>query len=165
MRFKIVLFTVLGCVLLQSCNKKTAKPAAKFEVNYNVVISNKVLEPSIISGFFGHMTKMHKKSNSPKPSRTPILIFPFEDKEAIESVKYEANGKTFYNLKALASRGVLPKYKFIPNKFGFYQMDLGEGKFCILMAEGSKHAFYPGGLGILSTTMTDLMELNLSADH
>jgi len=135
-------------------------------MHYNVVFSNKIKEPSVVAGFYGIMTKgKYKKSNTPKPSSTPILIFPITDKEQIESVRYEEKGKIFYNLKKLASQGITAKYRFIPNSSGFYQMDLGEEQFCILIAASSKKGFYPGGLGILSASMTELVELNLSGDY
>ena len=165
MRIKILLIATISCVLLQSCQKKVATATEKFDVNYKVPISNKIKEPSIISGFFGTVTKTNKKKGTTDPSKTAVLIYPFDLKEQIEAVKYEENGVTFYNLKALASQGVLPKYKFIPNKSGFYQMDLGEEQFCILLEVGNKKGYYPGGLGVLSASMSVLMQLDLSADY
>lgn len=164
MKIKIVLILVVTSFLFQACNKSAA-PTTIYNMHYNVVISNKVKEPSIVAGFHGHMTKAHKKSGSPKPTSTPVLIFPITDKEQIESVRYEEKGKIFYNLKQLDKQGVKAKYRFIPNKFGFFQMDLGEGEFCILIEAGSKKGFYPGGLGILNASMTELIELNLSGDY
>jgi hypothetical protein len=164
MKYKIILTVVVTCFLFQACNKSAA-PATIYNMKYNVVISNKIKEPSVVAGFFGHMTKAHKKSSTPKPSSTPILIFPFAEKEQIESVRYEEKGKIFYNLKKLAAQGIKAKYRFVPNSSGFYQMDLGEEQFCILIAASSKKGFYPGGVGVLNASMTELVELNLSGDY
>ena len=164
MKIKIILIVFATCFLFQACNKSAA-PTTIYNMHYNVVISNKIKEPSVVSGFYGHMTKAHKKSGNPKPSSTPVLIFPITDKEQIESVKYEEKGKIFYNLKKLATQGVTAKYRFVPNSSGFYQMDLGEEQFCILIAASSKKGFYPGGVGVLTATMRDLVELNLSGDY
>jgi len=164
MKVKIILIVVVTSFLFQACSKSAA-PSTVYNMHYNVVFSNKLKEPSVVAGFYGIMTKAHKKSGTPKPSSTPVLIFPFVDKEQIESVRYEEKGKIFYNLKKLASQGITAKYRFIPNSSGFFQMDLGEEQFCILIAANSKKGFYPGGLGILNASMTELVELNLSGDY
>ncbi len=177
MRAKIILLFICSFVLLAACQKKATTKNESTMIGYDVKILKKITEPTIIAGFYGKVLKyegdfMPKtvadstvKTKQPEPTQTAILLFPIEMKDQIEEVKYEEKGTTFYNLKTLKKKNILPKYRFVPNKIGFYQMDLGEVEYCILLEIKGKKGYYNGGLGVISSTHDKLVELDMRVDY
>ncbi len=176
MRAKLIWVVIVVCVGISSCTKKANNQTDQI-INYTVKISNKVTEPTIIGGFYGKvmlyegdfMPKVSEagstETKQPEPSQAPILLFPVELKEKIESVKYEEDGKSFYNLRALKNQKVLPKYRYVPNKSGFYQMDLGNKSYCVLLELKGSRGYYNGGIGTLQSQHNVLVELEMRVDY
>ena len=165
MRLKTTLLIILSMVVLAACQKKAnTKLKPEESIVFNVKISKKIVEPQIISGFYGKVLRTEGDSlNEAEVSRTPILVYSVDLKEKIEAAKFEEKGNTYYNLKKLKKQGVLPTFRFVPNKSGFYQMDLGNGQFCILLESNKKKGYYMGGLYTIQSSADRLVEMNIQA--
>ena len=171
-RSKTILPLLVLLLLFAACRKNSI-PQVK-TTTLKVKIPNKIKEPTIISGFYGYVMKyegdfMPKMSadgqnmtRKPTPVDNKLYIYAFDHREKIEQAKSASKGKGFYELRKIDAK---PKYIITPNKYGFYQMDLGEEKYCILIAVDKKHLYYNGGIGVISSSRKDLMQIEMRIDH
>lgn len=173
MKLKTLSLVIIAIFALSSCKKKNTPQKDDYFFTYNVKIHKKILEPTIISGFYGKVMR-YEGNFMPSPGvepRTPevadneILVFTADLKSKIEEAAIEENGLTFYNLKKLKKAEVKPKYIIKPNKSGFYQMDLGAGDYCFLIAIKNNRGYYNGGLQTITTKDGALKELEMRVDY
>ena len=173
MKLKTLSLVIIAIFALSSCKKKNTPQKDDYFFSYTVKIHKKILEPTIISGFYGKVMK-YEGDFMPSPGvepRTPevtdnaILVFTADLKSQIEETAVEENGITFYNLKKLKKAEVKPKYVIKPNKSGFYQMDLGAGEYCFLIEIKKARAYYNGGLQTFTTKDGELKEMEMRIDY
>jgi len=178
MKLKTVAFMALAILAISSCNKKNTPSKKKdYLFTYNVRVSNKITEPTIISGFHGtvmkyegdFMPKMDATgadvTNKPEVVRNEILIYTADLKGKLDSATYTDDGVTFYSLKKLKKAKVKPKYIIRPNKSGFYQIDLGTGEYLALIKINKKKAYFNGGVRTLQGTSDKLTKLEMRIDY
>lgn len=179
MRTRLILSSLFVTAFFLGCKKENVPQEDKqYYFTYRVKIADKIKEPTIISGFYGHVMEYkgdfmpqisdsttQTKANKPVPVRNKILLFQADQKEAIESVAYQEEGITYYNLKKLKKMRVEPKYTIVPNKSGFYQFDLGDKEYYILLELKKNKGYYNGGVQLLKGTTSTLQELELRVDH
>ena len=128
-------------------------------------------EPTIISGFYGSLLEYEgdfAQENTEKkgvPARNSILLYNIEHKEAIEGVAYQDNGKTFYDLSKLEKMDIDPKLTVIPNKKGFYQFDLSDKSYCVLIEVKKNTGYYSGGLTVFEGSSDQLNDRELRIDY
>ena len=171
-RLRIVLPALVLFFIFASC-KKNNVPRVK-ATTLKVKIPNKIKEPTIISGFYGYVMKYEgdfmpkisadgqNMTRKPTPVDNKLYIYTFDDREKIELAKSASRGTGFYALKKIDAK---PRYIITPNKYGFYQMDLGEEKYCILIEADKKHLYYNGGVGVISSSRQDLLQLEMRIDY
>jgi hypothetical protein len=174
MRIKTILSVLIIFSLTVGCKKKDSKKVDKdYFFSYRVEISKRILEPTIISGFYGRVMEYkgnfqpvtNGEAKKPEPSQDRILLFLADNKAAIDEAAYEEGGKTFYNLRKLSKKKVEPKYTIIPNKSGFYQFDLGDQEYYALIQIKKSKGYFNGGAKLLKGTVSTLEELEIRIDH
>ncbi len=178
MKLKTVALLALAFIALGSCKKKNTPTKKNYFFTYNVRISNKITEPTIISGYYGKVQKYEGdfqpkqdlETNEaivrkPEPVRNEILIYTADQKGKIDSVAFQDNGFTFYDLKKLKKAKVEPKYIIKPNKSGYYQIDLGNGEFLALIRIKKNRGYFNGGVRTLKATAGSLKELEMMIDY
>jgi len=170
------LFLALSILLVvASCGKKDVPQKVRF-FTFKVAINRKIVEPTIINGYYGQMN-LYKgdfatKNDStglvakqPEPARYSILVYEAQNKAAIDSAGYMKNGKQFYNLKKLKKAEIQPKYEVIPNKSGFYQIDNSNTPYLVLICLNKRTGYFPGGVGTLPGLTGELKQLEMRVDH
>ena len=168
----------LALLALSSCNKKNTPSKKKdYLFTYNVRVSNKITEPTVISGYHGKVLKYegdfmpkmdasgNNATNKPEAVRNEILIYTADMKGKIDSAAYNDGDVQFYSLKKLKKAKVKPKYIIKPNKSGFYQIDLGTGEYLALIKINKKKAYFNGGVRTLTGTSDKLTELDMRIDY
>lgn len=174
MRIKTILSVLIIFSFAVGCKKKDSKKQDKdYFFNYRVQISKKILEPTIISGFYGNVMEYkgnfkpdaNGETKKAEPSQTRILLFLAENKEALDGVAYQEAGKTYYDLRKLKKKKIAPKYTIIPNKSGFYQFDLGDQEYYALLEIKKSKGYFSGGAKLLKGTVSTLEELEMRVDN
>lgn len=173
MKLKTLSLVLIAIFALGSCKKKNTPQKKDFFFTYQVRIKKNILEPTIISGFYGKVMKYEGdfmpspgvEPTQPEAVRNEILVFTADLKEKIEATAYEEGGITFYNLKKLKKEDVAPKYIIRPNKSGFYQMDLGVGDYCFLIRIKKNRAYINGGVQTITTKAGELKEKEMRIDY
>jgi hypothetical protein len=174
MRIKTILSLFIIFTLALSCKKKDAeKPEKVYSFNYRVKISNRINEPTIISGYYGHvmeykgnfMPSPEAEPNKPKPVENKILLYSVDHKEAIEASAFQENGITFYNLRKLKKMDIEPKYTVLPNKQGYYQFDLGDKEYFAIIEIKKSKGYFNGGAKLVKGSVSTLEELEMRIDY
>uniref|UniRef100_UPI00404784A6 hypothetical protein n=2 Tax=Roseivirga sp. TaxID=1964215 RepID=UPI00404784A6 len=174
MRIKTLLSVFIIFALCLSCKKKDAeKPRKVYSFNYRVKISNRINEPTVISGYYGHVMEYKgnfipspdAEPNQPKIAQNKILLFLAEHKEAIEAAAYQENGITFYNLRKLKKMDIEPKYTILPNKQGYYQFDLGDKEYYAILEIKKSKGYFNGGAMLVKGSVSSLVELEMRIDY
>lgn len=162
-------------LVVASCGKKNV-PLTNYFFTYKVAIKKKILEPTIINGYYGQM-KLYKgdfsaKNDStnttvktPQPANYSILLYEMQNKEAIDAVSDTKDGTLFYNLKKLKKAEIEPKFEIVPNKSGFYQFDNNGSSYLVLIRLNKRTGFYPGGIGTLEGQTNTLKEQEMRVDY
>lgn len=170
MRIKILITVLFISAFALSCKKEAAlqKP---MEFRYQVKIPKKIVDPTIISGFYGHLLKYEGDYSQANPDRqgepvqNSILLYEIQHKEAIEGVAYQSNGTTFYDLDKLEDMDIEPKLTVIPNKQGFYQFDLSNNAYCVLVEVKKNTGYYKGGLTVFQGNQEQLNDREIRIDY
>lgn len=173
MKLKTLSLVLIAIFALGSCKKKNTPQKEDFFYTYKVRIKKNIVEPTIISGFYGKVMRYEGdfmpspgvEPNQPEVAKNEILVYTADLKEKIEEAAYQEDGITFYNLKKLKKQEVAPKYIVIPNKSGFYQMDLGAGDYCFLIRLKKNKAYINGGVQTITTVAGELKEMEMRIDH
>jgi hypothetical protein len=174
MRIKTILSVLIIFSLVTSCKKKDAKKDDKeYFFSFRVDISKRILEPTIISGFYGHVMEYTGdfKPNTtgevkkPAPVQNKVLLYLAENKEALDDAAYQEEGQLFYDLRKLKKKNVLAKYIIIPNKDGFYQFDLGDQEYYAIVEIKRSKGYFKGGTKLLKGTVSTLEELDIRIDY
>ncbi len=161
-------FSIL--LMVASCGKKNSTPTRHF-FTYKVAISNKIKEPTIVNGYYGHMNLYEGDFSTQDSTKTPeavdkcILLFETKNKDFIESTSYMKDGVKFYNLKKLKKEGIEAKFEIIPNKHGFYQVDNNSTSYLALIRLNKKTGYYKGGLHTLDILNNELKSLEFRIDY
>lgn len=168
---KLVL-AVSVLLLVASCNKKNV-PQKTYFFTFNVKMSKKITEPTIINGYYGTM-HLYKgdfsktdslNTNEPVPARFEILLFEADKKEILDGASYLKDGKVFYDLKKLKKAEVEPKIIITPNKSGFYQFDPNDANYLALICINKRTGYYPGGLASLVSPNGSTKKLDMRVDY
>jgi len=164
MRIKIILSALLVFAVAVSC-KKESVPQKPLDFNFKVKMSKRINDATIISGFYGHLKEYVGQDSVGVPVQNSILLYDITHKEAIESVAYQSEGTTFYDLKKLKKQDIKPKLTVIPNKQGFYQFDLGDLEYCVLIEVKKNTGYYRGGMQVFKGTSDQLNDRELRIDY
>ncbi|WP_339608185.1 hypothetical protein [uncultured Roseivirga sp.] len=164
MRIKIILSALLVFAVAVSC-KKESVPQKPLDFNFKVKMSKRINDATIISGFYGHLKEYVGQDSVGVPVQNSILLYDITHKEAIESVAYQSEGTTFYDLKKLKKQDIEPKLTVIPNKQGFYQFDLGDLEYCVLIEVKKNTGYYRGGMQVFKGTSDQLNDRELRIDY
>lgn len=173
MKLKTLSLVLIAIFALGSCKKKTTPEKKEYFFTYEVRMKKNIVEPTIISGFYGKVMKYEgnfmpspdMEPNKPEIARNDILVFTADLKDKIKATAYQEEGITFYNLKELKKQDVAPKYIITPNKSGFYQMDLGAGDYCFLIQIKKNKAYINGGVQTITTKPGELKEKEMRIDY
>lgn len=173
MKLKTLSLVLIAIFALGSCKKKNTPQKEDFFFTYKVRIKKDIVEPTIISGFYGKVLK-YEGNFMPSPDTEPrepevvkneILVYTADLQEKLEEVAFQEDGITFYNLKKLKKQDVAPKYIISPNKSGFYQMDLGVGEYCFLIRVKKNKGYINGGVKKITTVAGELKEMQMRIDY
>lgn len=164
MRIKITLSALLIFAIAVSC-KKESVPQKPTDFNFKVKMSDKINDATIISGLYGHLKKFDGLDSVGIPVQNSILLYDIEHKETIEGVAYQSEGTTFYDLKKLKKKDIEPKFTVIPNKNGFYQFDLGDLEYCVLIEVKKNTGYYRGGMQVIKGASDQLNDRELRIDY
>lgn len=164
MRIKIILSALLVFAVAVSC-KKESVPQKSLDFNFKVKMSKRINDATIISGFYGHLKEYVGQDSVGVPVQNSILLYDITHKETIESVAYQSEGTTFYDLKKLKKQDIKPKLTVIPNKQGFYQFDLGDLEYCVLIEVKKNTGYYRGGMQVFKGTSDQLNDRELRIDY
>lgn len=159
-------------LLVASCNRKNV-PQKTYFFTFNVKISKRITEPTIINGYYGTMN-LYKgdfsktdslNTKEPVPERFEILLFETSKKEILDGVSYLKDGTVFYDLKKLKKAEVEAKFIITPNKSGFYQFDPNDNDYLALICINKSTGYYPGGLGTLQSPNGSTRKLEMRIDY
>lgn len=164
MRIKIIFSALLILTVVASC-KKESIPQSSTNFTFKVKMSKRINDATIISGFYGHLKKYEDLDSVGIPVQNNILLFDIAHKEAIEGVAYQNGGTTFYDLKKLQKMDIKPKLTVIPNKKGFYQFDLGDLEYCVLIEVKKNTGYYKGGMQIFKGASDQLNDREIRIDY
>lgn len=164
MRIKTILSALLIFAVAVSC-KKESVPQKPVGFSFKVKMSKRINDATIISGFYGHLKEFVGQDSVGVPVQNSILLYDITHKEAIEGVAYQSNGTTFYDLKKLEKMDINPKLTVIPNKTGFYQFDLGDLEYCVLIEAKRNTGFYRGGMQVFKGVSDQLNDRELRLDY
>ena len=162
-------------LVVASCGKKNV-PLTNYFFTYKVAIKKKILEPTIINGYYGQMnlykgdfsTKNDSTGTStklPQPVNYSILLFEESQKEILESVVYSKGNTKYYDLGKLKKQDIQPKFEIVPNKSGFYQADTNGTAYLVLIRLNKRQGYYSGGLGTLKAVNNELINLEMRIDY
>lgn len=170
--FNKLVLAISVLLLIASCNKKDV-PQKTYFFTFNVKMSNKINEPTILNGYYGTMN-LYKgdfsktdslNTREPVPARFEILLFEESTKEILDKTSYLKDGKVFYDLKKIKQAEIEPKIIITPNKNGFYQFDPNDADFLAIICINKRTGYYPGGLGMLQSPNGSTRKLDMRIDY
>lgn len=170
MRTNILLSILVISSLSFSC-KKEAVVQKPVDFKYQVKIPKKMEKPTVISGFYGYLLKYEGDFSQANPDlkgipvQNNILLYEIQHKEAIEGVAYQEGSITFYDLKKLEKMDIKPKLTVIPNNKGFYQFDLSDKAYCVLVEVKKNTGYYKGGVAVFQGSQEQLNDRELRIDY
>ena len=161
--FLLLLVASAGC-------KKDEVPQESYYFTFNVRMSNKINEPTIVSGFYGTMTnkngKVKLKKNAIEENIKPvaqnkIYLYDADNIEQIRAHATESEDITLYDLRKLEKEDIKPKFIVTPNKSGFFQFDTGDKSYIPLVKVKGNKGYYPEGLKELPILSSELVKMDI----
>lgn len=173
MNGKSILLGLLLVVLVISCKKEQVPVQDDYYFSFKVKISNKITEPTIINGYYGHVLEYEGNfmpstdGNTKKPDsiRNELYFYEASYLQEIQQAKVEKSGTEFYDLKLLEKNEIKPKFIIQPNKSGFYQIDTNSKEYLVLIETDNNLGYYNGGPLKVGFTDTQLRLLNMKIDY
>ena len=153
MRGKIILFSIALSVLAVSCKKDTVPQQDDYYFTFTVNMSNKINEPTIINGYYGHVLQFEGNfmpttdgpAKTPDTVRNELYVYEAALIDSLEQAKVQKDGKDFYDLRKLEKKDIKPKFIIKPNKSGFYQIDTNSKEYLLLIKVTKRLGYYNGG--------------------
>ena len=172
MRGKSILLGLVLVTVVFSCRKKEIPIQEDHYFSFEIKISNKITEPTIINGYYGHvleykgdfMPSTDGNINKPDTVKNALYFYEISFLEQIQQSKVQKNGTDFYDLKLLAKNEVLPKFIIKPNKSGFYQIDTNKKEYLVLIEARKNLGYFNGGPMKLSTN-NQLIFMDMRIDY
>lgn len=173
MRGKSILLGFVLTIVVLSCGKKDVPVVDDYYFTFEVKVSNKISEPTIINGLFGHvleyegnfMPSTDGETKKPDTVRNELYLYETSYLEQIQQAKVQKNGTDFYDLKLLEKNEVMPKYIIKPNKSGFYQVDTNQKEYLLLINARKNLGYYKGGPLKVGNATTQLRRMNMNIDY
>lgn len=173
MRGKNILLGLTLVMVVLSCRKDEVPVQEPYYFTFDVKISNRISEPTIINGYYGHvleyegnfMPTTDGEPKRPDTVRNELYFFEATFLEQIQQTKVQKNGTDFYDLKALEKNEVKPKFIVKPNKGGFYQIDTNQKEYLVLIKARKNLGYYNGGPLKVGHTTNQLINLDMKIDY
>lgn len=174
MRGKTTLLLIVLTVFLVACKKNDVPVQDDYFFSYKIKVSNRISEPTIINGYYGHvllyegnfMPSTDGETKKPDTVRNELYFYEASHLEKIQEAKFQKNGTDFYDLKQLHKAEVQPKFIVVPNKSGFFQLDTNKDEYLVLIKVGKNRGYFNGGpLKVGHQTASDLRMRNMNIDY
>lgn len=172
MQGKSALLMFVLTIFLVSCKKEQVPVQDDYYFSYKVKISNKLEEPTVINGYYGHvllyegnfLPSTDGPTKKPDSVRNSLYFYEISKLEQLQQAKVQKSGTDFYDLKKLEKEDVLPKFIVEPNKQGFYQIDTNKDEYLVLIEARKNLGYYNGGplkVGHQEANQLRLMNMNI----
>ncbi len=173
MKYKGLLIILTLTLSVFGCKKNNVPVQDDYYFTFNVKISNKIQEPTIINGIHGHVLEYNGnfmptsdgEVNAPDTVRNELYLYESSMLNDLQEATYEDDGTKFYNLKQLEENGIEPKFIVSPNKHGFYQVDTNDKEYLVLIEVKKGVGYYNGGALQVGGQTVRLLNLNMKIDH
>ncbi|WP_420387005.1 hypothetical protein [Roseivirga sp.] len=173
MRAKNILLGLLLTTLIVGCKKDEVPVQDDYYFTYEIKISNRISEPTIINGYYGHvllfegdfMPSTEGTAKAPDTVRNELYFYDADKLEALEAAKVQRDGVDFYDLRKLKKDDVTPKYIIKPNKKGFYQIDTNNQNYLVLIEVKKNLGYFNGGPFKAGHETTQLRTRNMNIDY
>ncbi len=173
MRGKIILLSIALSFLAISCKKDTVPQQDDYYFTFNVKMSNRINEPTIINGYYGHVLEYEGNfmpttdgpAKAPDTVRNDIYVYEASLMDSLQQAKVQKNGVDFYDLKQLEKQEIKPKYIIRPNKSGFYQLDTNSKEYLLLIQTSKRLGYYNGGPLKVGGNTNVLINQDLKIDY
>lgn len=173
MKFKGLTIVLLVLVSFVACKKESVPTQDEYYYSFKVKISNKIKEPTIINGYHGYvllyegdfMPSTEEEVQAPDTVRNDLYFYEESFLSELQSVTFEKDGTTFYDLKALEDKDIEPKFIVKPNKHGFYQIDTNDDLYLVLIKTSKNTGYYNGGALQIGGDDLRLRNLNMRIDY
>ncbi len=170
---KNILLGLILLVVVCSCKKEQVPIQDDYYFSFDVKISNKITEPTIINGYYGHvleyngnfMPSTDGETKKPDTVRNELYLYESSYLEQIQEAKVQKDGTDFYDLKKLEKNDIKPKFIVRPNKSGFYQIDTNQNEYLLLIEARKNLGYYNGGPLKVGGNSNQLRLMNMKIDY